>query len=114
MSTSSRNDIKIWWTDKLNSITSESSRPKGKSELRSLLLDENRLDSHFEQHADGPGPAETEYIIDAQEQENENPLAGFISDDWIRTAGLGDDEGGHESDVRIEIDGSARASRFDP
>ena len=109
-------NIKDWWMEKLNSITSESSRrPKSKSELRSLLLDENRLTCHVEQHADGVGPSEAEYIVDAEEQDTQNSLLAGLSGGWIGTGGLDDEGDSSQNDVRIDIpEHSACASRFDP
>lgn len=55
--------VQAWWTHRMT----HREAPLGKNELRSLLDDENRLTSWFEEQADGAGPAEQKYVDEAQE-----------------------------------------------
>ena len=104
--------IKDWWEQRLTCLASESSRPKGNSELRSLLLDENRLSTHFGQQADAAGPSETESLLDAEDQEQQNALGGLGN--WIGAGGLDAEDGGNDIRIDVAVDEPARASRFDP
>ena len=128
-------NLQTWWKDRLNQIVDPRlPKPKVKSELHSLLVDENRLTTHFVQHADGErsmvatgessmdalipdsivtgaGLSERDLLADSREKSEQRYLADLVGNEWV-AAGL--EEESNADDVRIDVgDDTARPSMFD-
>jgi|EP01047_Picozoa_sp_COSAG01_P041688 hypothetical protein len=106
-------DVKAWWYNHVDKHLDESiatDRLNTVDGLCSLLADENRVTSHFEQQADAPGPAEQDLVIEDQQKKEQERLDG-----WLADAALAEDDDA-EDEVRVSMEtseiGSSKIDRF--